>query len=414
VSADADRQPPALTGAPTDWPAVLAALACGIAVSFNIGKVPIALGQLRAEFGLSLVAAGWVASTFNTLAVLSAVFFGMACDRVGHLRMAVFGLTVSLLAGFGALFAPDIGTLLLSRIFEGVGFLSVAVSAPGLISTAAQPVDRRFALGLWASFMPCGVGLAMVLGPLVMPLDGWRALWLAALAGLILSGIVLVRHRAAYGHAHASLAAGGIAAAREALTQPAPWLFALALGSWAVQYFALVVWLPTFLREQRGLAPTAVGLLSALVVIINAPGTVLGGALIQRHYRRGQLIAAASALTLLLSLGVYLEWLPDLARYLCCLALSLVGGLIPAAVLSSSLVLAKSPRQIGTLQGLFMQGGNLGQFSGPPLIAAVVSGSGHWGYTLVVTGTAAAVGIGLGIFVGRAERAAGRALARQT
>lgn len=391
-------------GRVTDWPAVLAAVACGIAVAFNIGKVPIALPQLRVEFGLSLVEAGWVASTFNTLAVFTAIFFGMACDRVGQMRMVAFGLVLSTLAGFGALFAEGGAGLLASRLIEGVGFMSIAVSAPGLISAAAQPVDRRFALGLWATFMPVGVGLAMIMGPLVMPLGGWRALWIASLVGLLLASVALLRRRHAYGQPHASLPGDSLAMAREAVAQPAPWLFGFALCSWAVQYFALVIWLPTFLREQRGLAPMTVGLLVALIVLINAPGTILGGALIQRHVRRGTLVIGASAVTAVLSLGIYLDWLPDLARYLCCLLLSFIGGLIPTAVLSSSLVLAKSPRQIGTLQGLFMQCANLAQFGGPLLIAVIVASSGRWSDTLLVTGGAAITGILLGFCIRRIER----------
>ena len=387
----------------SNWPAVFAAFACGIAASFNIGKVPIALAQLRAEFGLSLVAAGWVASTFNTLAVFTAIFFGMASDRVGHLRMVGVGLAISVVGGAVALWAPGSGVLLGSRVLEGMGFLFVAVSAPGLISAAAQPADRRLALGIWAAFMPGGVGLAMVLAPVVMPMGGWRALWLTAIAGFALAAVALARYRRCYGHAHGVLPEHSFSVARAAVAQPAPWLLALALSTWAVQYFALVVWLPTFLREQRGLAPTAVGLLTAAIVMINAPGTILGGALIQRHFRRGRLIMAASAITCLLSLAIYLDGLPDLVRYFCCLALSLIGGLIPAAVLSSSLVLAKSPRQIGTLQGLFMQGGNLGQFVGPPLIAGLVAASGHWQDTLYVTGSAAALGLLLGVVIHRME-----------
>jgi MFS family permease len=397
-------QAPASAAAKTNWPAVLVAVACGIVVAFNIGKVPIALAQLRAEFGLSLVAAGWVASTFNTLAVFTAILFGMACDRVGQLRMAVFGLTFSAIAGFGALFAHGAIGLLVSRLIEGVGFMSIAVSAPGLISAAAQPTDRRFALGLWATFMPVGVGLAMILGPLAMPLGGWRALWMVSLAGFVLAGLALWRCRHAYGQPHASPSGDNLAMARDAIAHPAPWLFGFALCSWAVQYFALVIWLPTFLKEQRGMAPMMVGLLVAMIVLINAPGTILGGVLIQRHVRRGALVIGASAVTAVLSLGIYLDWLPDVARYICCLALSFVGGLIPTAVLSSSLVLAKSPRQIGTLQGLFMQCANLAQFAGPPLIATIVADSGRWSDTLFVTGGAAMTGILLGLAIRRIER----------
>lgn len=390
-------------GRSTHWPAVLVAVACGVGVAFNIGKVPIALSQLRAEFGLSLVGAGWVASTFNTLAVFTAILFGMLSDRLGQLRVAGVGLLLSIGAGLTALFVHDSVGLFASRLVEGIGFLCVAVSAPGLVSAAAQPADRRFALGLWATFMPVGVGLAMLLGPLVMPLGGWRALWLVSLLGFVLAGLALLANRRAYGKPHASLPGDSLTMARAAVSQPAPWLFGFSLCAWAVQYFALVIWLPTYLKEQRGMAPTTVGLLVALIVLINAPGTVLGGALIQRHVSRGKLIAGASAVTAALSLGIYLDWLPDLARYLCCLALSFIGGLIPTAVLSSSLVLARSPRQIGTLQGLFMQCANLAQFAGPPLIAALVASSGRWSDALFVTGAAAIAGIALGLAILRIE-----------
>jgi len=390
-------------GRATDWPAVLAAVACGIAVAFNIGKVPIALSQLRAEFGLSLIGASWVASTFNTLAVFTAILFGMVSDRFGQLRVASAGLLLSIVAGLGALFVHESIGLFVSRLVEGIGFLCVAVSAPGLVNAAAQPADRRFALGLWATFMPVGVGLAMLLGPLVIPLGGWRALWLVSLAGFVLAGLALFASRRAYGKPHASIPGDSLAIARDAVSQPAPWLFGFSLCAWAVQYFALVIWLPTFLREQRGLEPTTVGLLVALIVLINAPGTILGGTLIQRHVRRGTLIAGASAITAVLSLGIYLDWLPDLARYVACLVLSFVGGLIPTAVLSSSLVLARSPRQIGTLQGLFMQCANLAQFVGPPLIAALVAASGRWSDALYVTGAAAITGILLGAAILRIE-----------
>ena len=62
---------PAAAAPPTHWPAVLAAVAGGVAVGMNVGKVPLALPTLRAELGLSLVQAGWVSSMLTTLAVLT-------------------------------------------------------------------------------------------------------------------------------------------------------------------------------------------------------------------------------------------------------------------------------------------------------------------------------------------------------
>jgi MFS family permease len=334
----------------------------------------------------------------STLAVFCAIFIGIACDRIGHLRITGIGLAVSILATLAGLFVHDSGGLLLSRFGEGVGFLALVIAAPGLINAAAQPDDRRFALGIWATYLPTGVGLAMLAAPILLPLGGWRSLWQLAIVCLVAAGFTLYRYRKVYSGQQAA-SPHSLSDITTALVNPLPWLLGFALCSWAIQYFALIVWLPTFLMEQHGLNEGMAGLLSAAVVIIHAPGNLLGGWLVKRHFQRGTLITGASIIAVLLSLGIYLELLPDLPRYLACLALSFCGGLISASVLSSTETLAKNSRQIGTLQGLFLQVAHLGQFIGPPLIAAMVARSGLWQDALWVTASAAIIGIVLGIAI---------------
>ncbi|SNT25734.1 Cyanate permease [Noviherbaspirillum humi] len=382
----------------TNWAAVLAAAFCGIAVAMNVGKVSIALPLLRAEFGLSLVTAGWVSSMINLLAVTSALLFGVIGDRVGAFRMCLAGLGLSALGSVGALFAGSAGGLLLSRLAESAGMVAVVVSAPALLSAACIPEQRRFALGIWSSYMPAGVGLVMLIAPPAIHAGGWQMLWLVTTAAIGAAMLALYASRQAY-HLPPSAQQdrATLASVREALARPAPWLLGFAMGSWTVQHFALIVWLPTFLKEQRGLDPLAVSLLSCLMVLVNVPANLIGGALLQRRVRRGSLIAFGSLLTGLSGLGIFLDFFPDIVRYGFCLLLSFIGGLIPASVLSASASLARTPKQIGTLQGLFMQCGNLGSFIGPPLIAMLVASSGDWRDTLWVTGGAALLGIVLGL-----------------
>ena len=136
---------------------MLAAVLCGVVVAMNVGKVPIAMPELRSEFGLSLVAAGWVSSMINTLGVTTALLFGLLGDRIGAYRMCLIGLLISALGGVTALFADNESVLLASRFAEGAGVVAVAVSAPALLSAACSPLDRRFALGIWSGYLPAGV-----------------------------------------------------------------------------------------------------------------------------------------------------------------------------------------------------------------------------------------------------------------
>ncbi|MBZ0132526.1 MAG: MFS transporter [Rhodocyclaceae bacterium] len=388
----------------TNWPAVLAAVLCGVVVAMNVGKVPIAMTELRSEFGLSLVAAGWVSSMINTLGVTTALLFGLLGDRVGAFRMCLIGLLVSALGGVAALFAGNETVLLASRFAEGAGVVAVAVSAPALLSAACAPLDRRFALGIWSGYLPAGVGLVMLLAPLVVPAGGWRGLWLLTLAAILLAAVAVYRLRPAYRlPPPSSVERHPFVTAKEALSQPEPWLLAIAMATWTLQHYALIIWLPTFLLEQRGLAPFTVAMLTCLMVLVNVPGNMLGGSLLHRHFGRGNLIAFASLVTGLSGVGIFLDIFPDIVRYALCLVLSFVGGLIPASVLSASASYARTPKQIGTLQGLFIQWGQAGPFIGPPLIAMLVAASGLWRDALIVTGSAALLGIVFGLLIRRHE-----------
>ena len=84
--------------------------------------------------------------------------------------------------------------------------------------------------------------------------------------------------------------------------------------------------------------------------------------------------------------------------------MSCFGGVIPAAEMSSSQRYAHSPAQVGGLQGLIVQISNIGQFTGPLAVAAVVSATGRWESALWVAVAAAGLGLLLGLALGRFER----------
>jgi predicted MFS family arabinose efflux permease len=390
----------------THWAAVLAGAFTGVAAAMNVGKVPVSLPLMRSEFGLSLVQAGWVSSMLTTLAVASAMGVGLMVGRVGAMRMVIAGLLLGAIGSVGALAAPGFVGLLSSRVIEGAGFLFVAVSGPALVSAAAAPHDRRFALGVWSSYMPLGAGIAMAMAPWLLPSAGWRALWIASAGVLLLSAALVWGQRRVYAAAQASthaVAAPGPALA--VLRRPLPWLLAITFGAWAMQHFALIIWLPTFLKEQRDLPAGIVAGLTCAMLLANVPGNLIGGWLVQRGLPRGRLIAAAHMVTGLCGWWLFDDSLPDALRFGLCVLLSFSGGLIPAAVMSSSTVLARSPQQIGALQGLIMQGSQLGQFIGTPLIASVVAASGHWSSARWVTAGAATLGMLLGLLsVGHERR----------
>jgi len=395
------------TGSPasaTHWPAVLAACGCGVACAMNIGKVPPALPLLREQLGLTLVQAGWVSATLNTLAVFASLAIGLLTVRLGSLAMVFGGLLLGAAASLAGIGADGFHALIASRFVEGAGFMAVAIATPALVSAAAGDDHRRFALGMWSAYMPAGASLALALSPLLLPLGGWRALWLASAVALLLAAALLWQQRGHYAGTAGSTHARRLGPALAVLRQAVPWWLALAFGMWAMQHFALIVWLPTFLTEQRGLSPGPVALLTGAMLLANVPGNLIGGVLLQRGWPRGWLIAIGNLVAGLCAIGLFVDAWPDALRYALAVTLSFAGGLIPSSILSSSTSLARTPQQVGVLQGVLMQGSQLGQFVGTPLVAAVVAAAGTWSAARWVMAGAAGLGIVLGLLVVRGER----------
>jgi len=382
---------------------VWAAIAAGVVAAACVGKLPTAIPLLREQFGLSLIAAGWVNSVFNTLSVCTAAFVGVLAGRYGALRFCGAGLALMMLGGALGAAAQAQGALFASRILEGGGFICISVSAPALIIAACATRQRNLALGLWASYLPFGSGLTILASPYLLGTIGWRGLWLAIALLTLACAIALWRCRGSYRTAPA--AAPTLAGALKSLRQPGPWWLGLGFACYSLMYYALAVWLPTFLMQERGVSIARAAFLTALLIGCNALGNLIGGWLMHRSAARGRLISLAFLIMAACCLGIFSAAVPDALRFSLCTLFMLAGGMIPASILSGGQVYARETSQISSIQGLIIQIAQIGPFAGPPLIAAVVSAAGNWEAALGVLLAAAALGTLFGQLAFRAERA---------
>jgi MFS family permease len=363
----------------TRWPAVWAVFAGGLVCGAYVGKVPPALPLQRAELGLTLVESGFIATTFNVIGLLVGMFVGVLCDRFGHKRLALAGLAALCLAGLLGAAAWDFATLLASRFLEGVGFLLFSVAGPALMAAAAADNrDRPKVMGLWSSYMPSGGSFAILVAPLLIAAWGWRGSWvtwsLAAAVTLLLVARLAPTPR--YG------GVGSMTLALESLRQPGSVALALLFAFYVAQWTSVMIWLPTFLVDERGASQGLASLLTALMVLVNVPGNIGGGWLLAHGVRRGRLIIAASAIMVVTDVAMLSSALPDAARYLAVLVFSCCAGAIPSAIFSGVVVHAKTPEHIGTTNGMVMQTSQGGQFFGPIVLAWLASNFGGWGASL--------------------------------
>lgn len=378
------------------WGIIAFLVLTGSVAAAHLFKLSPALPFLRTEFSLSLVAGGWLFSLTNGLAMTVGIAAGSVVDRFGYRRMLIAGLAVLTAAALLGGFAEAPALLYGLRLAEGFGYLAVSIATPSLIVRETTPRDRPLALGFWGIFNPAGGAAIFLAGPHLLESGGWRGMWfaLAAVTAIILAGCLLLRLRPAPDAIRSPQAI--LTNIGNTVRHSGPWLLALIFAFYTLQYAALMAWLPSVLITEKGVAVATAGILAAVVIAVNIIGNLAAGLLIGRGVGHGPLVML-TALLMALSASLIFAPLPDIVRYLGCVGLSLFGGMIPGTAFAAVPEVAPSAAELGTVNGLVVQGSNLGQVAGPPLAAALVTISGSWSSLFAMFAAANLVVVLLGL-----------------
>jgi predicted MFS family arabinose efflux permease len=378
-------------------------VAAGGVAALQVGKLPPALPTLQAELSLTLVQSGFLLSMVQLAGMSLAVFMGLWADGMGLKRSMVRGLCLLAMAsGLGA-FATSASALLVLRAIEGLGFLLVALPAPALIRRLVPPAQLPGMLGVWGAYMPIGTALALLAGPLFIPVWGWGAWW-GLFAGVSLAMAVWV-WRSVPNDPMAQDAAAGQGAwlrLRRTLSAPGPWLVALTFGMYSGQWLAVVGFLPS-IYAAAGVSGALLGVLTALAAAVNIVGNMASGRLLQRGWAPRSTLwlgFGAMALGSTVAFAPFTEMQPWL-RFSGVLLFSGLGGLVPGTLFSLAVRLAPGEQQVSTTVGWMQQLSALGQFVGPPVVATVAARAGGWQLTPLVTLGCCAVGALLAWAAGR-------------
>jgi predicted MFS family arabinose efflux permease len=376
--------------ATTAWTGVALVVAAGVIAALQVGKVAIAVPQLREDFGLGLSAIGWLMAVFSLLGVLGAIPVGAWIARAGDRRLLAAGLLALAVGSTIGALAGGLAALLFARVVEGPGFLLIVIAGPSLLQRIVAPAAKDLAFAIWSCFMPVGIAIAFFVGSV---LEGWRGFWLAnGLLALVLLALVLAAVPRGERDTR-RLSWRDIAGdTTRTLAARAPLRLALSFAIYSLQFFALFNFLPVLLIERMGASVATAGLLSALACLANVGGNLAAGLLLARGTPRWLLVAIATATMGFAALGIFQPLLAALPTFVLCLLFSGAGGLLPATLLASAERAAPQPRLAPLTVGLLMTGNNVGQMIGPVLVGGAVEALG-WPAAAAIVALASVAGL---------------------
>ncbi|MBU9337891.1 MFS transporter [Burkholderia multivorans] len=372
--------------------AVVNVVLASIVSALHVGKATIALPSLQQQFGGSLASLSAIMSVFPFVGVFGGIAAGLLVRRWGDRRLLIAGLVALGVASVAGAAADSFAVLLATRVAEGVGFVIVVVAAPAVLNRLTPPASRTVVFGLWSTFMPAGIALSMVVGPL---LGGWRSGWVAAavLTFAAAAALPMTTSAGARDDAHAPRVG---AALRDVVASRATTLLALAFATYNVQFFAAMTFLPVFLMQRLGVSVGAAGLVAAAIVASCVIGNLTAGWLLARGARPGIVMAATSVAIGAAGAGLFAAATPAPVAVALGFAFSAIAGLLPATILACAPMSVPSPSLAPLGIGWVVQGNYLGQVIGPLAIGTIVGALG-WSGGIALMIAAAVAGAALGL-----------------
>src|SRR6185436_13713021 len=138
------------------WLAAAGALVVSLDSMMNI-----AFPAIAAAFAVPPERVRWVIICYVLIYAVTALAGGALADRVGHGRVFLVGLILSVVSFVLGGVAPSFGWLLGARVVQGLGGGCVYGTSPGLVTLGVPAAQRGRALG----FLGAAMGLGLTLGP---------------------------------------------------------------------------------------------------------------------------------------------------------------------------------------------------------------------------------------------------------
>ena len=159
------------------WVILFAVFIASVAAPLNQNKVPPLMPVLMQAFEITLSQAGLLMSVFSITGFVLALPAGFIIQRFGPKITGLIALA-SLVAGaaLGAV-SGSMSLLLASRVIEGVGMGLIAVVAPSVIALWFPREKQGMPMGLWATWVPMGSILMLLLAPRMSTAWGWPSVW---------------------------------------------------------------------------------------------------------------------------------------------------------------------------------------------------------------------------------------------
>jgi MFS transporter, DHA1 family, inner membrane transport protein len=357
--------------APTPWRLMALLYAAGLLAAFQYAKMPYMLPGLAGQTLMSPVQQAIALSVIGIAGAVAGTFAGALCQAAGLRRTLWFGLLVGVAGSLLALVTSSYAILVLARLVESVAHMAMVVAVPTLMLALCAPADRPRVMALWSCYFTLTFIIAAVVVPALVQATGWQGIAVLHAAMLLLVAVLCFWLPPGEPPPSSdTLSVKSLLNAQLRLVGQGKLLAIPAtFFGYTLLFVALVSTLPALLADTA----QAAAVLALLLPGASLLGTVISLAALGKGVAGHRLVRISATGILLAGACLMLTPARGLAAQSVVMMAFVLLGTLPAGIISSIPALFKpGDPDITLVNGGLVQFGNLGNFVGAPLLAAML------------------------------------------
>lgn len=149
--------------------------------------VNLALPKIINDFGITVSAAGWIATAYILANAIFVPVWGKLGDTIGRKKVYIFGFSIFIFGSVLAGLAWNLTSMIIFRVIQAIASSADYPTAMAILTvTFPAGKDRARALGIWSVSFAAATVFGPLLGGPLIDTFGWRSVFLVNLPiGLI-------------------------------------------------------------------------------------------------------------------------------------------------------------------------------------------------------------------------------------
>ncbi len=356
------------------------------------GNLATAVPLIHGELGLSGTQLGVLLSVFYYSYVAAMVPAGWLGERYGAHRVLAAGIAIWSVATLLTGFATGFWSLLLWRLLLGVGESAGFPCSSQLFASQLRLGQIDMANGVMGFSYLVGPAIGTVLGGLLMPVYGWRVVFVVfgALSLLWIWPLLRIRLQPVV-RTVGELSAAAVPTFNLILKQRGLWGTSLGLFASNYNFYFILAWLPDYLVRERGFSMGVMAAVAGSAYLINAISALAAGYVVAAWTRSGHspniFYKSLMAFAHITSMGAMIGMMVlPVGGCIACLCLFEIGvGLMSPGVYAIAQIIA-GPSATGRWVGVQNACGNLAGVLAPMLTGILLDVTGHFSSAFILAG----------------------------